>query len=107
LKFEANEFGVAINMNYGSNPASSPMDEKTPHLYGITYRNITGTAANAGFFEGLPESAARAITLENIDIKSRLYDVDSPLARFECFHAFGSVVDAATVHPASCLNDEK
>jgi len=97
-----NEFGVAINMNYGSNPASPPLDEKTPHMYNINYMNVTGTALNAGFFEGLPESAVYGIHMENINITSRLYPTDSVLSRFECFHAFGSD-SGDNVHPDSCL----
>lgn len=102
-------------MNYGSNAASSPTDDNTPHVYGIHYSNISGTALNAGFFEGLAESAVRGITLQNIDITSHLYPVDSELARFECFHAFGRVIPSVAgysndtaevhVHPKSCLNE--
>ena len=95
LVFSNNEFGIAINMNYGSNPASPPLDENTPHVFDISYRSIMGTTlASAGFFEGLPESACRGIILEDINITSRI-------GGFECLHAFGD--QKGSISPASCL----
>ena len=91
LSLDHNVHGIAINMNYGSNDPSPPLDEATPHVYDITYRNITGTALNAGFFEGLTESACHNIVLENVNISAR---------RFECYRAYGHAVN---VSPESCL----
>lgn len=94
LHFTNNEFGVAINMNYGSNPAAPPLDESTPHVFDISYRNITGSALNAGFFEGLLESACRGISMENVAIESRILG-------FECLRAHGT--SYGDVSPPSCL----
>eukprot|EP00602_Paraphysomonas_sp_CaronLab_P009932 CAMPEP_0185036380 /NCGR_PEP_ID=MMETSP1103-20130426/29294_1 /TAXON_ID=36769 /ORGANISM="Paraphysomonas bandaiensis, Strain Caron Lab Isolate" /LENGTH=365 /DNA_ID=CAMNT_0027573899 /DNA_START=66 /DNA_END=1160 /DNA_ORIENTATION=- len=86
LSLDHNVHGIAINMNYGSNDPSPPLDEATPHVYDITYRNITGTALNAGFFEGLTESACHNIVLENVNISAR---------RFECYRAYGHAVNVS------------
>ena len=97
LRFSSNDFGVAINMNYGSNPAAAPLDAGTPHVFDITYRNITGSSLNAGFFEGLPESACRGIVLEDVAIESKILG-------FECFRAHGS--SYGDISPPSCLQEE-
>lgn len=84
LVFENNQIGVSINMNYGSNPASPPLDVATPHVDHIVYRNISGSALGAGVFQGLLESGVKKIILDNINITSITLD---DKVGFVCFHA--------------------
>lgn len=47
-----------------------PLDERTPYLGSLTFKNIKATNAHAaaGFFYGLKEQPIASITLENVDI---------------------------------------
>ena len=94
LILENMEMAVAINMHYGSEDPAPPRDERTPDVYDITFRNITGSGVlNGGTFECLPESACHGLVLDDINIDS--------LGGFQCFRAFGYT--EGSVSPKSCL----
>jgi hypothetical protein len=89
------EMGIAINMNYGSEDPSPRLDENTPHVYDISFKNISGKGIlNAGAFECLKESRCHSIALEDIDLVS--------IGGFQCiFVASGEAI--GNVSPDACF----
>lgn len=85
--------GLAITMHYADGEPAPPNDETTPHIENVFYRNITGSALDAGAFLCLPESACRGITLHDVNIKS--------VGGFLCERAFGTTDE--TVSPDACV----
>lgn len=86
--------GMAITMHYQDGEPAPPLDEETPHIEDVTFRNIKGSALDAGTFLCLAESACRGITMEDIDITS--------IGGFVCERAFGTA-DDANVSPQACF----
>ena len=86
--------GLAITMYYSNEDFAPPLDISTPHIYDITYQNITGNVLTAGIFGCLPESECRSLTVQDIN----LYGI---IGGFECFRA--KVNQIGTVIPESCL----
>jgi polygalacturonase len=92
LVLENMEMAVAINMHYGSEDPAPPRDERTPDVYDITFKNLTGkNVLNAGTFECLPESACHGLVLEDVHIDS--------VGGFQCLRAFGDAAGEVTPKP--------
>ena len=95
LTFDNNVMGVAINMNYSHDDPAPPLDERTPHVKNIVYRNISGRALTAGVFEGLAESAVTDILLEDVNISAAV-------GGFECYRAKGGTAGNFVI-PDACF----
>ena len=97
LTLSDNVMGPSVNMYYDDGDKLSPTDPGTPHISGITYRNHNGNAITGGVFLCLPEAPCTDITLENINLTTRV-------AGFECINAFGET-GGDVVYPESCLRN--
>lgn len=64
------ENAIVIDMEYAKT-AEEPVSERTPRIRNIHFSNISGSAVNAGYINGLKEMPVENVTFSNINIRAK------------------------------------